>query len=138
MFDLSIEKIVVLLLVALFVLGPERLPAAAAWLGRTIRQLKTYLAGANEHVRSELGPEFDEIRKPLEELRGPLHDLRALRYPRTTLTRALFDLAPPPTPTTLGDLVPTPFDEVVPTIPVPAAMPPPRPPGRPPTDPEAT
>lgn len=30
MFDLSIGKIMVLVLVALFVLGPERLPAAAA------------------------------------------------------------------------------------------------------------
>lgn len=35
MFGLSIEKIVVLVVVALFVLGPERLPAAAAWLGKT-------------------------------------------------------------------------------------------------------
>ncbi len=33
MFDLSLEKIAVLMVVALFVLGPERLPAAAGWIG---------------------------------------------------------------------------------------------------------
>lgn len=29
--DLSIEKLVVLAIIALFVLGPERLPGAVAW-----------------------------------------------------------------------------------------------------------
>ena len=96
MFDLSIGKIVVLGLVALFVLGPERLPAAMGWLGRTIGQVKDYAAGARQHLE---GPEFDELRAPLAELRGPLAELRALRDPRATLTRHLLtapaDTGPP-------------------------------------------
>ena len=89
MFDLSIEKIVVLALVALFVLGPERLPAAAQWLGKTVRQVKDYATGAHEHLRSELGPEF-------EQFRGPLEDLRSVRDldPRRALRRHLFDDPP--------------------------------------------
>jgi sec-independent protein translocase protein TatB len=41
-FDLSIEKLLILAVVALFVLGPERLPAAATWLARTLRQIKNF------------------------------------------------------------------------------------------------
>ncbi len=79
-------EILVLVLVGLFVLGPERLPEGAAWLGRTVRQLKDYATGAREQIRSELGPEFDELRKPLEDLRS-VRDLN----PRTAVRRQLFD-----------------------------------------------
>jgi sec-independent protein translocase protein TatB len=78
-------EIVVLIVAGLFILGPERLPEAAAWLGRTIRQVREYATGAREQLRGELGPEFDELRKPLEELRG----LRNFN-PRTAATNALF------------------------------------------------
>lgn len=78
-------EILVLVVAGLFILGPERLPSAAAWVGRTIRQVKDYAAGAREQIRTELGPEFDELRKPLEELR----DLRNFN-PRTAVG-SLFD-----------------------------------------------
>ncbi|GAB2732638.1 Sec-independent protein translocase protein TatB [Salinifilum aidingensis] len=79
-------EILVLVLVGLFVLGPERLPEGAAWLGRTVRQVKDYATGARDQIRSELGPEFDELRKPLEDLRS-VRDLN----PRTAVRRQLFD-----------------------------------------------
>lgn len=63
-------EILVLIVAGLFILGPERLPGAAAWVGRSIRQVREYATGAREQLRNELGPEFDELRKPLEELRG--------------------------------------------------------------------
>ncbi|MCO1657542.1 Sec-independent protein translocase protein TatB [Pseudonocardia humida] len=78
-------EIVVLIVAGLFILGPERLPGAAAWLGRTIRQVREYATGARDQLKGELGPEFDELRKPLEELRG----LRSFN-PRTAATTALF------------------------------------------------
>jgi len=90
MFDLSIEKILVLVLVALFVLGPERLPAAAAWAGKAIRQAKGAVANAHEQVRTQLGPEYDQLRQPLADLRAPLQELRGLRDPRTAVMRHLF------------------------------------------------
>ncbi|QJY44943.1 Sec-independent protein translocase protein TatB [Pseudonocardia broussonetiae] len=82
-------EIIVLIVAGLFILGPERLPGAAAWLGGAIRQVKEYASGAREQLKGELGPEFDELRKPLEELRG----LRNFN-PRTAATRALFDDGP--------------------------------------------
>lgn len=84
-------EILVLIVAGLFILGPERLPGAAAWLGRSIRQVKDYASGAREQLRGELGPEFDELRKPLEELRG-LRDFN----PRSMAKRALFDDEPAP------------------------------------------
>ncbi len=83
-------EILVLIVAGLFILGPERLPSAAAWAGKAIRQVREYATGAREQLRGELGPEFDELRKPLEELRG----LRSFN-PRTAVTRTLFDDDPP-------------------------------------------
>ena len=79
-------EILVLIVAGLFILGPERLPSAAAWVGRSIRQVRQYATGAREQLRNELGPEFDELRKPLEELRG----LRNFN-PRAAAARAFFD-----------------------------------------------
>ena len=87
MFDsIGWGEVLVLVIAGLFILGPERLPEAAAWLGKTIRQVKEYATGAREQLRGELGPEFDELRKPIDELRS----LRNFN-PRTAATRALFD-----------------------------------------------
>ena len=63
-------EILVLVVAGLFILGPERLPSAAAWMGKTMRQVREYATGRADQLRRELGPEFDELRKPLEDLRG--------------------------------------------------------------------
>ena len=91
MFDLSLEKLFILAIVALFVLGPERLPAAASWLAQTLRQVKGFAADARHRIRSELGPEFDEIRGPLDDLRTDWTHLRTWRDPRTALIHHLRD-----------------------------------------------
>lgn len=86
MFDIGWADFMVLIVAGLFILGPERLPAAASWLGKTIRQVRQYATGAQEQLKSELGPEFEEIRKPLEDLRG----LRNFD-PKRAVTRQLLD-----------------------------------------------
>ena len=64
MLDLGFEKLFVLMIVALFVLGPERLPAAAAWLGNAVRHVKSFAANVNQQVRAELGPPQGAARTP--------------------------------------------------------------------------
>ena len=91
-------------LVALFVLGPERLPAAAAWLGRRLSQVRSLADKARQRLHDELGPEFDELREPLAQLRGPLQGSRALRDPRPWLAGQLLN---PPSPTTIDPRAPT-------------------------------
>jgi len=85
-------EIFVLVVAGLFILGPERLPSAAAWVGKSVRQVREYATGARDQLRRELGPEFDELRKPLEDLRG-LRDFN----PRNAVRRTLFDDEPAPT-----------------------------------------
>ncbi|RRO15581.1 Sec-independent protein translocase subunit TatB [Saccharopolyspora rhizosphaerae] len=87
MFDsVGWPELLILAMVGLFVLGPERLPQGAAWLGKTIRQVREYATGAREQIRSEIGPEFDELKKPLDELRS----VRNFN-PKTAVTKHLWD-----------------------------------------------
>lgn len=140
-------EILVLLVAGLFILGPERLPEAAAWLGRTIRQVRGFASGASEQLRNELGPEFDQLRKPIEDLREPLRDLRGLREfdPRRAMVRSLFDDTPATKPNGFAPgsgAASAPPAGALPPSPPPLAPPPPiRPlaPGEsPPIDPDAT
>ena len=82
-------EILVLGIAGLFILGPERLPSAAAWVGRNLRKVREYAAGARDQLRSEMGPDFDELRKPLQ-------DLQQLRNfdPRRAVAKHLFDDEP--------------------------------------------
>ncbi len=61
MFSINGGELVVLLLVALLVLGPERLPQYAAQLARLVRQARGFAVRAREQVRSEMGEEFDDV-----------------------------------------------------------------------------
>ena len=68
MLDISGGEVLVLIVAGLFMLGPERLPGAARWLGKAVRQVREYATGARDQLQSELGPEFEEFRKPLQDL----------------------------------------------------------------------
>src|ERR1700761_5713119 len=84
--SLSWEHILVLVVVGLVVLGPERLPGAIRWTSNALRQARDYLSGVTTQLREDLGPEFDD-------LRGPLSELQRLRgmTPRAALTKHLLD-----------------------------------------------
>lgn len=58
---LTIDKILVIMVIALFVLGPDRLPVYAKKLGEFVRGAKRMADGAKERLRDEMGPEFDEV-----------------------------------------------------------------------------
>jgi sec-independent protein translocase protein TatB len=77
-FDVSGAELLALLVAALFIFGPERLPKVAADAARSLRRLRTMVAGAKEDMRRELGPELEGI------------DLADLN-PRTFLRRNLLD-----------------------------------------------
>jgi sec-independent protein translocase protein TatB len=68
----------VLLLLALFVFGPERLPQIAADAGKALRRLRTYAKQMSADLREELGPEVAGL------------DLRSLD-PREIVRRNLFE-----------------------------------------------
>jgi len=79
-------EMLVLVVVGLVVLGPERLPGAIRWTATALRQASDYLSGMTTQLREDIGPEFDDLREPLSELQK----LRGLT-PRAALTKHLFD-----------------------------------------------
>lgn len=101
MFGITLDRWLLLAFVALFVLGPERLPAAAAWLGGAVHRLRTLITDTQSQMRTDFGTELDALRAPLDELRKPLADLPSielhrLRHPKTAVMEYL--LTPTPTP----------------------------------------
>ncbi|MBP1327630.1 sec-independent protein translocase protein TatB [Leucobacter exalbidus] len=58
---LNFEKILVILVIAMFVLGPERIPAYAKKFGDLVRNIKHMADGAKDRLRDEMGPEFDDV-----------------------------------------------------------------------------
>ena len=79
-------EMLVLVVVGLVVLGPERLPGAIRWTAGALRQARDYLSGMTTQLREDIGPEFDDLREPLSELQK----LRGMT-PRAALTKHLFD-----------------------------------------------
>ncbi len=53
------EKLLVIGLLAMFLLGPEKLPDYAARLARLVRGARRMLDDANQRMRDELGEDFD-------------------------------------------------------------------------------
>ena len=77
MFNIGPLEFVVLAIVAIVVVGPDRLPKLAKDAAEMLRTLRDLATGAREQLREELGPEFADI------------DLRNLN-PRTAVQRAVF------------------------------------------------
>ncbi|GAA1502787.1 sec-independent protein translocase protein TatB [Agromyces terreus] len=61
MFGLTFEKLLIIGVIAVFLLGPERLPHYAAQLGKFVRSMRDFANGAKDRMREEMGPEFDDV-----------------------------------------------------------------------------
>lgn len=58
---LNFEKLMVILVIAVFVIGPDRLPAYTKKFSDFVRAVKQMADGAKDRLRDEMGPEFDEV-----------------------------------------------------------------------------
>ncbi|BCF86291.1 Sec-independent protein translocase protein TatB (plasmid) [Rhodococcus qingshengii] len=76
----------ILLVAALVVLGPERLPGAIGWVSTSLRQVREYASGASTQLKDALGSEFEDLRKPLADLQ----QLRGMT-PKAVITTHLLD-----------------------------------------------
>jgi sec-independent protein translocase protein TatB len=61
MFDIGFSELMVIALVALIVIGPERLPRVARTLGHLAGRLQRYVADVKADINREV--ELDELRK---------------------------------------------------------------------------
>ncbi|HMA32213.1 MAG TPA: Sec-independent protein translocase protein TatB [Casimicrobiaceae bacterium] len=74
MFDIGFSEIVLIAVVALVVLGPERLPKAARTLGLLFGRLQRYVNEVKADVAREM--ELDELRKLQSEMQGAARELQ--------------------------------------------------------------
>ena len=58
MFGIGLPELAVIIVVAVVVFGPDRLPEFARQAGRLVRQLRQFTQSARDDIRNELGPEF--------------------------------------------------------------------------------
>ncbi|GAA5158606.1 Sec-independent protein translocase TatB [Ornithinimicrobium tianjinense] len=61
MLNIGGGEVVLLVLLALLVLGPSRLPTYAALLAQNVRRLRDLAEGAKSQIRTEMGPAFDDV-----------------------------------------------------------------------------
>jgi sec-independent protein translocase protein TatB len=70
---IGLPELIIIMLVAVIVVGPKRLPEVAAQLGRVVRQMRGYATDVTSQMRSELDDltkEYEEMRRELEEVKG--------------------------------------------------------------------
>ena len=60
-FGLTFDKLLIIGVIAVVIVGPQRLPQAAARLAQLIKSLRQLANGAKDRMREEMGPEFDEV-----------------------------------------------------------------------------
>jgi sec-independent protein translocase protein TatB len=73
MFDIGFSEIVVIAVVALIVIGPERLPRTARMLGHLFGRLQRYVNEVKSDINREM--ELDELRRLQREVKGAASEI---------------------------------------------------------------
>jgi sec-independent protein translocase protein TatB len=87
-FGITFDKLLIIGVIAVFLLGPNKLPHYAAQLGKLVRNLRDMANGAKDRMREEMGPEFDDV--DWQRLDPRQYD------PRRIIREALLDDEPAP------------------------------------------
>jgi sec-independent protein translocase protein TatB len=84
MFGLSWGQIGIIAVIAMFLLGPERIPVAIAWVSRSLQTMRGWASGARSQLGEQFGSELAELREQIAELQSLKEslDLRDLQPAR--------------------------------------------------------
>lgn len=74
MFDIGFSEMILLAVVALIVLGPERLPKAARTAGELIGRLQRYVSGVKADIEREL--QLEELKKLQSQIEAQARELQ--------------------------------------------------------------
>ena len=94
MFDIGFSELVLIALVALVVLGPERMPRAARLAGLWVRRARAHWYAVKSELEQELAA--DELKRSLRETQDALRD--AGQSLRDATSTPASDIASPPAP----------------------------------------
>src|SRR5512133_1258728 len=73
MFDIAFSEILVIGVVALIVIGPERLPKTARTLGHLFGRLQRYVADVKADINREM--QLDELKKLQQEVKQAANEI---------------------------------------------------------------
>ncbi|CAH0202618.1 Sec-independent protein translocase subunit TatB [Pseudomonas sp. PA-7-1E] len=112
MFGISFSELLLVGLVALLVLGPERLPGAARTAGLWIGRLKRSFNAIKQEVEREIGA--DEIRRQLHN-----EHILSLEQEARKILSPVQEPAKPVTPVAEHSIAPAPVADATPAAPAP-------------------
>ena len=72
---IGMSELIVILIVALFVLGPDKLPVYAKKMGEALAQFRKYSDEATKDIRESVVEPLQEAQRPLREAVEPLNEL---------------------------------------------------------------
>lgn len=75
MFDVSFSELLVIAVVALLVIGPEKLPKVARTVGAFVGRMQRYMAQVKEEVNREM--RFEELQKLQQEIKQSVETTEA-------------------------------------------------------------
>jgi sec-independent protein translocase protein TatB len=73
MFDVGFSELIVIALVALVVIGPERLPKVARTAGHLLGRLQRYVSDVKSDINREM--QIEELKKLQEQVAGEARDM---------------------------------------------------------------
>jgi len=89
MFDFGFSEMVIVAIIGLVVLGPERLPKVARQAGQWLGKLQRYVADVKSDINRQM--ELDELRKLQSEVSGAARDIESSLQSTISETKADFD-----------------------------------------------
>jgi len=75
MFDVAFSELVVIAIVALIVIGPEKLPKVVRMLGLLVGRLQRYVANMKSDIEREM--QFEDLQKLQQEIKQGVEEVQA-------------------------------------------------------------
>lgn len=72
---IGMTELIVIFVVALFVIGPDRLPGFAKKLGEALAQFRKYADDATKDIKESIIEPLEEAQEPLREAVAPVEEL---------------------------------------------------------------
>lgn len=102
MFDISFTELLVIGVVALIVIGPERLPKVARTIGHLVGRAQRYVGDVKSDIQREI--ELDELRKLKEQMQDAAQSVKSSIQNTETALRQPLEAFEQSTMSTLNEL----------------------------------
>ncbi len=72
---IGMQELLIVFIVALIFLGPDKLPVYASKLGEALKAFRKYSSDATKDIRENIVEPLEEAQRPLKEAMQPINDL---------------------------------------------------------------